>query len=140
MSIRGVILAGGKGTRMGELTKVTNKHLLPVGAWPMIFYPLQLLQLAGIREVMIVTGQGHAGQLIDLLGNGRSVLLFRGIERGGAEHRRVPLWPMQLIKVDVIGAKARERTKAFDVVHERAPRSRSRVNMTAIGRRKVRVW
>jgi glucose-1-phosphate thymidylyltransferase len=53
------------------LTRVVNKHLLPVGGWPMIYYPLELLQLAGIREVMIVTGQGHAGQLIDLLGNGR---------------------------------------------------------------------
>ena len=54
---------------MGELTRVVNKHLLPVGAWPMIYYPLQLLQLAGVEEVMIVTGQGHAGQLIDMLGD-----------------------------------------------------------------------
>jgi glucose-1-phosphate thymidylyltransferase len=71
MSVKGLIAAGGEATRLGELTRVVNKHLLPVGAWPMIYYPLQLLQLAGIREVMIVTGQGHAGQLIDLLGNGR---------------------------------------------------------------------
>ncbi len=48
-----------------------NKHLLPVGAWPMIYYPLQLLQLAGVHDVLVVTGQGHAGQLIDLLGDGR---------------------------------------------------------------------
>ena len=68
---KGLIAAGGEATRLGELTRVTNKHLLPVGAWPMVYYPLQLLQLAGIREVMIVTGQGHAGQLIDLLGDGR---------------------------------------------------------------------
>jgi glucose-1-phosphate thymidylyltransferase len=71
MSVKGLIAAGGEATRLGELTRVVNKHLLPVGEWPMIFYPLQLLQLAGIREVMIVTGQGHAGQLIDLLGNGQ---------------------------------------------------------------------
>jgi glucose-1-phosphate thymidylyltransferase len=71
MKAKGLIAAGGEATRLGELTRVVNKHLLPVGAWPMIFYPLQLLQLAGVREVMIVTGQGHAGQLIDLLGNGR---------------------------------------------------------------------
>jgi glucose-1-phosphate thymidylyltransferase len=69
--VRGLIAAGGEATRLGELTRVANKHLLPVGRWPMIFYPLQLLQLAGIREVLIVTGQGHAGQLIDLLGDGR---------------------------------------------------------------------
>ena len=69
--VKGVIAAGGEATRLGELTRVANKHLLPVGRWPMIYYPLQLLQLAGIREVLIVTGQGHAGQLIDLLGDGR---------------------------------------------------------------------
>jgi glucose-1-phosphate thymidylyltransferase len=71
MRAKGLIAAGGEATRLGELTRVVNKHLLPVGAWPMIFYPLQLLQLAGVEEVMIVTGQGHAGQVIDLLGNGR---------------------------------------------------------------------
>jgi glucose-1-phosphate thymidylyltransferase len=69
--IKGLVCAGGEATRLDELTRVTNKHLLPVGRWPMIYYPLQLLQLAGIREVLIVTGQGHAGQLIDLLGDGR---------------------------------------------------------------------
>jgi glucose-1-phosphate thymidylyltransferase len=68
---KGLIAAGGEATRLGELTRVANKHLLPVGRWPMIYYPLQLLQLAGIQEVLIVTGQGHAGQLIDLLGDGR---------------------------------------------------------------------
>jgi glucose-1-phosphate thymidylyltransferase len=71
VSVKGLIAAGGEATRLGELTRVVNKHLLPVGGWPMIYYPLQLLQLAGIREVLIVTGQGHAGQLIDLLGNGQ---------------------------------------------------------------------
>jgi glucose-1-phosphate thymidylyltransferase len=71
MSVKGLIAAGGEATRLGELTRVVNKHLLPVGGWPMIYYPLQLLQLAGVREVLVVTGQGHAGQLIDLLGDGR---------------------------------------------------------------------
>jgi glucose-1-phosphate thymidylyltransferase len=70
-TVRGLIAAGGEATRLEELTRVANKHLLPVGRWPMIYYPLQLLQLAGIREVLIVTGQGHAGQLIDLLGDGQ---------------------------------------------------------------------
>jgi glucose-1-phosphate thymidylyltransferase len=68
---KGLICAGGEATRLGELTRVANKHLLPVGRWPMIYYPLQLLELCGIREVLVVTGQGHAGQLIDLLGDGR---------------------------------------------------------------------
>jgi glucose-1-phosphate thymidylyltransferase len=68
---KGLICAGGEATRLGELTRVTNKHLLPVGSWPMVYYPLQLLQLAGIRDVLLVTGKGHAGQMIDLLGDGR---------------------------------------------------------------------
>ena len=71
MQPKGLICAGGEATRLGELTRVTNKHLLPVGSWPMIYYPLQLLQLAGIRDVLLVTGKGHAGQMIDLLGDGR---------------------------------------------------------------------
>ena len=69
--MKGLIAAGGKATRLEELTRVTNKHLLPVGRWPMVYYPLQLLQRVGIREVLIVTGQHHAGQFIDLLGNGQ---------------------------------------------------------------------
>ncbi|HEX7625883.1 MAG TPA: sugar phosphate nucleotidyltransferase [Gaiellaceae bacterium] len=68
--MKGLICAGGNATRLAELTRVTNKHLLPVGHWPMVYYPLQLLQRLGIREVLIVTGQQHAGQFIDLLGNG----------------------------------------------------------------------
>src|SRR5437868_9772532 len=69
--MKGLIAAGGTATRLEELTRVTNKHLLPVGKWPMVCYPLQLLQRAGVREVLLVTGQQHAGQFIDLLGNGR---------------------------------------------------------------------
>lgn len=68
--MKGLICAGGNATRLAELTRVTNKHLLPVGHWPMVYYPLQLLQRLGISEVLIVTGQQHAGQFIDLLGNG----------------------------------------------------------------------
>src|SRR5262249_49440838 len=67
---KGLIAAGGSATRLEELTRVTNKHLLPVGRWPMVFYPLQLLQCVGVREVLLVTGKQHAGQFIDLLGNG----------------------------------------------------------------------
>jgi glucose-1-phosphate thymidylyltransferase len=68
---KGLVCAGGEATRLGELTRVANKHLLPVGRWPMVYYPLQLLQRAGIRDVLVVTGKGHAGQMIDLLGDGR---------------------------------------------------------------------
>ena len=75
---KGLICAGGEATRLGELTRVTNKHLLPVGSRPMILYPLELLQLAGIREVLVVTGKHHAGQMIDLLGDGR--LTARGTD------------------------------------------------------------
>jgi glucose-1-phosphate thymidylyltransferase len=75
---RGLICAGGEATRLGELTRAANKHLLPVGRWPMIYYPLQLLQFAGVREVLVVTGKGHAGQMIDLLGDGR--LATRGAD------------------------------------------------------------
>jgi glucose-1-phosphate thymidylyltransferase len=76
--MKGLVCAGGEATRLGELTRVTNKHLLPVGRWPMVYYPLQLLQLAGIRDVLVVTGKGHAGQMIDLLGDGH--LTVRGNE------------------------------------------------------------
>src|SRR5689334_614482 len=69
--MKGLICAGGSATRLEELTRVTNKHLLPVGRWPMVYYPLQLLQRVGVREVLLVTGQQHAGQFIDLLGTGR---------------------------------------------------------------------
>jgi glucose-1-phosphate thymidylyltransferase len=69
--MKGLICAGGTATRLEELTRVTNKHLLPVGRWPMVYYPLQLLQRIGVREVLLVTGKQHAGDFIDLLGDGR---------------------------------------------------------------------
>jgi glucose-1-phosphate thymidylyltransferase len=69
--MKGLICAGGTATRLEELTRVTNKHLLPVGRWPMVYYPLQLLQRVGVREVLLVTGKQHAGDFIDLLGDGR---------------------------------------------------------------------
>jgi glucose-1-phosphate thymidylyltransferase len=69
--VRGLVCAGGEATRLEELTRLTNKHLLPVGRWPMVYYSLQLMQLLGIRDVLLVTGQQHAGDFIDLLGDGR---------------------------------------------------------------------
>lgn len=66
----GVILAGGKGTRMGALTKVTNKHLLPVGKEPMIYHPLRKLTGAGVNDILVVTGTEHMGDFVNLLGSG----------------------------------------------------------------------
>lgn len=69
--MRGIILAGGTGSRLFPLTKVTNKHLLPVGQKPMIYYPLEVLLEAGIQEIAIVTGTDHMGDVVNLLGSGR---------------------------------------------------------------------
>jgi glucose-1-phosphate thymidylyltransferase len=69
--MKGVILAGGLGTRLHPLTKVTNKHLLPVYDKPMIYYPIQTLVNAGIDDILIVTGGNNAGDFLKLLGNGK---------------------------------------------------------------------
>ena len=69
--MKGVILAGGMGTRLFPLTKITNKHLLPVHDKPMIYYPIQCLVNAGISDILIVTGGNDAGEFLRLLGNGR---------------------------------------------------------------------
>jgi glucose-1-phosphate thymidylyltransferase len=68
--MKGVILAGGLGTRLYPLTKITNKHLLPVFDRPMIYYPIEALIHAGIRDIMIVTGGRKSGDFLSLLGNG----------------------------------------------------------------------
>jgi glucose-1-phosphate thymidylyltransferase len=68
--MKGVVLAGGLGTRLRPLTSITNKHLLPVYDQPMIFYPLQKLAEAGIRDVMLITGGNSAGDFLRLLGDG----------------------------------------------------------------------
>lgn len=69
--MKGVVLAGGKGTRLYPLTKITNKHLLPVYDKPMIYYPIQTLVDAGIRDILIVTGGSNAGDFLRLLANGK---------------------------------------------------------------------
>ena len=75
--MKGVVLAGGTGSRLHPLTKITNKHLLPVYDKPMIFYPFQTLVSAGIRDIMVVTGGNNAGDFLRLLGNGRDFGLTR---------------------------------------------------------------
>lgn len=69
--MKGIILAGGLGTRLAPLTKITNKHLLAVYDKPMIFYPIEALINAGITDIMIVTGGNHAGDFLRLMGNGK---------------------------------------------------------------------
>src|SRR5277367_5655050 len=68
--MKGIVLAGGTGSRLFPLTKVTNKHLLPVFDKPMVYYPIQTLINAGIREILLVTGGKNAGDFLRLLGNG----------------------------------------------------------------------
>jgi len=68
--LKGVILAGGTGSRLYPLTKVTNKHLLPVGNKPMIFHPIDKLREIGIEDILIVTGTEHMGDVVNLLGSG----------------------------------------------------------------------
>jgi glucose-1-phosphate thymidylyltransferase len=69
--MKGVVLAGGTGSRLNPLTRVTNKHLLPVYNKPMVYYPIQTLVNAGIRDILLVTGGKNAGDFLRLLGNGR---------------------------------------------------------------------
>ncbi|MBU0732177.1 NTP transferase domain-containing protein [Patescibacteria group bacterium] len=68
--MKGIILAGGTGSRLFPLTKVTNKHLLPIYNKPMIYYPIETLVNAGIKDIMIVSGKGHAGHFLELLKSG----------------------------------------------------------------------
>src|SRR5436305_6249247 len=75
--MKGVILAGGTGTRLHPLTRITNKHLLPIYDRPMVLYALEALVGAGINEVTLVTGGTHAGEFLRLLGNGHEY----GVER-----------------------------------------------------------
>jgi glucose-1-phosphate thymidylyltransferase len=75
--VKGVILAGGKGTRLHPLTRITNKHLLPVYDRPMVTYAIEALVQAGVRDLMLVTGGTHAGEFFRLLGDGHQ----HGIER-----------------------------------------------------------
>ncbi len=68
--MKGIILAGGTGSRLYPLTKVTNKHLLPVGKYPMIFHSVYKLKSAGVEDILIVTGKDHMGDVVNLLGSG----------------------------------------------------------------------
>lgn len=71
--MKGIILAGGTGSRLFPLTKVTNKHLLPVGKYPMIFYSVGKLKQANITDILVVTGKDHMGDVVNLLGSGHEM-------------------------------------------------------------------
>ena len=71
--MKGVVLAGGSGTRLHPMTRITNKHLLPVYDRPMIYYPIETLVKAGIEDIMVVTGGNHAGEFLRLLGDGGEI-------------------------------------------------------------------
>lgn len=71
--MKGVLLAGGTGSRLFPLTKVTNKHLLPIYNKPMIYYPLETLKQAGITEILIISGRDHCGDIQELLGSGKDM-------------------------------------------------------------------
>ncbi|AYB41926.1 sugar phosphate nucleotidyltransferase [Paenibacillus lautus] len=71
--MKAIILAGGTGSRLYPLTKVTNKHLLPVGKYPMIFHPVFKLKQAGLSDILVVTGKDHMGDVVNLLGSGREM-------------------------------------------------------------------
>ncbi|MBT7241072.1 MAG: NTP transferase domain-containing protein [Candidatus Diapherotrites archaeon] len=71
MTLKGVILAGGTGSRLQPLTNVTNKHLLPIYNKPMIYYPIETLKSAGIKDILVITGKDHAGDVFKLLGSGK---------------------------------------------------------------------
>ena len=70
-TVKGIVLAGGTGSRLFPLTRVTNKHLLPVGRKPMIFHPIEKLIEAGVQDILIVTGTEHMGAVVGLLGSGK---------------------------------------------------------------------
>lgn len=71
--LKGVVLSGGHATRLGEITRIANKHLLPIADYPMIYYPLKSLEQAGVKQVCIISGKEHAEQFIALLGDGQVV-------------------------------------------------------------------
>lgn len=74
LKMKGIILAGGTGSRLSPLTKVTNKHLLPIGSKPMILHTVEKLVNAGVTDIMVITGTEHMGDMITLLGSGRDYM------------------------------------------------------------------
>jgi glucose-1-phosphate thymidylyltransferase len=124
--MKGVILAGGSGTRLYPLTRITNKHLLPVYDKPMIYYPIQALVNAGITDILLVTGGNNAGDFLRLLGNGREFglkhLNYTYQERAGgiaealglAEHFADGQKIVVILGDNIIEGDIRAAVEAFD--------------------------
>ncbi len=122
--LKGIILAGGTGSRLYPLTKVTNKHLLPVGRYPMIYHPLMRMRRAGIEEVAIVTSPEHMGDVVNLLGSGRTFgldLTYRVQDEPGGIAQAIGLCetfihehPFLVILGDnIIGEDLRDEVEAY---------------------------
>jgi len=122
--MKGVVLAGGTGSRLYPLTKVTNKHLLPVGRYPMIFHPLMQMARAGIECVVVVTSPEHMGDVVNLLGSGRMFgldLTFRVQDEPGGIAQALSLCedytaddPFLVILGDnILGQGIREHVQAY---------------------------
>src|SRR5207302_252134 len=120
--MKGVILAGGLGTRLDPLTRVTNKHLLPVYNRPMIFYPLWTLINAGIEEILIVTGGNNAGDFLRLLGNG----VLGVIEKPKRPPSRYAVTGIYFYDASV-----------FDYVHALKPSRRGELEITDVNNRYI---
>ena len=87
--MKGVILAGGSGSRLHPLTRITNKHLLPIFDRPMVTYAIEALVRAGVTEMMVVTGGTHAGEFLRLLGNGHAYAAREILDRIDKAHALV---------------------------------------------------
>ena len=109
--MEGIILAGGLGSRLHPLTKITNKHLLPVYDRPMIYYPIQALVNAGIDDIMIVTGGKKSGDFLSLLGN-------------GSDFGLKPTCHMRLDGMDDLEIRGNFLRNRFDVLRDGAPVAR----------------
>ena len=122
---KGVVLAGGTGSRLYPLTKVTNKHLLPIGRYPMIYHPLMRLRRAGIEQVAIVTSPEHMGDVVNLLGSGRGLgldLTYRVQDEPGGIAQAMGLCEnfvggepfLVLLGDNVLGGDIAEEARAYE--------------------------
>ena len=118
--LKGIILAGGTGSRLYPLTKVTNKHLLPVGRYPMIYHPLMRMRRAGIRQVAVVTSPEHMGDVVNLLGSGKEFgldLTFRVQDEPGGIAQAIGLCE-QFINKDPFLVILGDNILGEDIAHE----------------------
>jgi len=123
--MKGVVLAGGTGSRLYPLTRVTNKHLLPVGRYPMIFHPLMRLRRAGVTEIVLVTSPEHMGDVVNLLGSGSRMgldLTYRVQDEPGGIAQALSLCqnfvgdePFVVVLGDnILGSDIRHEVQAFE--------------------------